>query len=123
KTFHWTFNGILLMITSVNAFWFFKLKSMMTAQSWNLGIIFIFIPLAIIALIFNLPHKPKVYPFLSKLIKVYILFAILLLVLWQKFYIETYAPCTYSAGDKIPPETGTSAISGSDRPADGRHPL
>lgn len=85
KSFYWTFNGILLIITTVNAFWFFKLKSMMTAQSWNLGILFIFIPLVIIALIFNLPHKPKVYPFLSKLIKVYILFAILLLVLWQKF--------------------------------------
>ena len=83
KSFRLIFNGVLLAITAINVLWFYRLKSVLTIQSWNLGLLFIFIPLVMIGLIFNLPHKPRVYSFLSKLIKVYILFAILLLILWQ----------------------------------------
>lgn len=84
SSFSLAFNGILVITTAVNGIWFYQLGSVMNLPDWNLGLLMIFIPLVMIALIFNLPHKPKIYSFLSKLIKIYILFAILLLILWQR---------------------------------------
>lgn len=84
KVFKWTFIGILLLIISINVCWFYYLQPVMNDANWNLGVFIIFIPLLTITLIFNLSHKPLVYSFLSKLIKVYILFAIILLILWQR---------------------------------------
>lgn len=82
--FSMALNGFLVTTIVVNGIWFYFLHSVMDSQDWNLGLFMIFIPLILITLIFNLPHKPKIYSFLSKLIKVYILFAILLLILWQR---------------------------------------
>lgn len=84
SSFRLVFNGILIFHFLLNGYWFYNLRSVLTPPNWNLGLLFIYIPLVLIALIFNRPHRPKVYSFLSKLIKVYILFAILLLILWQR---------------------------------------
>lgn len=84
SVFRLIFNGILVLLYALNIYGFILLRAFLTPENWNLGLIFVFLPLIIITIIFNLPHKPKIYSFLSKLIKVYILFAILLLILWQR---------------------------------------
>lgn len=84
QKFRWILNGIITINFIANGIWFYHLRQVLRDQNWKLGLLFIFIPLGLITLIFNLSHRQNVYVFLSKLTKIYILFALLLLILWQR---------------------------------------
>ena len=84
RTYKWILNTFLGLCFLFNLWWFQRLSGVLTDANWYLGLFMIFIPLGLIAAIFNLPHKPSIYSFLSKLIKIYILFALMLLILWQR---------------------------------------
>lgn len=84
QPYKWILNAFLGLVFLFNVWWFQKLSWVLTEADWYLGLFMIFIPLGLIAVIFNLPHRPSIYSFLSKLIKIYILFALMLLILWQR---------------------------------------
>lgn len=77
-------NGLVFTNFVVNGIWFYQLRNVLSDQSYYLGMLIIFIPLVLIAWIYNLSHRSNVNAFLSQLIKIYIVFALLLLILWQK---------------------------------------
>lgn len=78
-------NGLIAVIFGLNWIWFSYLKTVLSTQGLMIGVILIFIPLAFILVIFNRSKKPNLFRFLSQLIKIYVVVALLLLILWQLF--------------------------------------
>lgn len=83
KRFHLVVNGLIFTNFVVNGIWFYHLRKVLSSPSYYLGLLFIFIPLVFIAWTYNLSQRPNVNAFLSRLIKIYIVLALALLILWQ----------------------------------------
>ena len=81
--FRMLFNGLVFVALLMNIIWFMLLYPLIALQEWILGIVIIFLPLGIIVWNFNSNHDKNTFSFLSKSIKVYILLAILLLIIWH----------------------------------------
>lgn len=77
-------NSLIVLLTAIIMGQLFLLAPYINSQQMTIGLAILLIPLVIITIIFNNPVRSNTYSFLSKLIKVYIIFSLLLLILWQK---------------------------------------
>ncbi|GAA5220433.1 hypothetical protein GCM10025777_10630 [Membranihabitans marinus] len=77
-------NSLIVLLATVILGQLYLLTPFIDSQQMTVGLAILMIPLVVITIIFNNPVRSNTYSFLSKLIKVYIIFSLLLLILWQK---------------------------------------
>lgn len=76
------FYGLILFIALLNAFGMYLLYLHLTSIQWVIGFLILYIPLFIMIVIYGKGRSPQTYARLSRMIKIYIILALFLLILW-----------------------------------------